>query len=191
MNLIHLIKKSILELKGTYGLLLLASLPLSFLPLVIQQNKIVGMLLLLVFSGPLKAGLSKLSLAIVNKQPLQFSYFLDGFNHFKNALGIFLLSLVFIIGGLFLFIVPGIIIAIWLSQSYFILIENPTMEPMDIFKKSKELMKGMEVKYFLTLLIFTIISLVLILGKVPLVSLLIVPIQYVTFANFYQFLKHK
>ncbi|NIJ43850.1 hypothetical protein FHR24_000289 [Wenyingzhuangia heitensis] len=191
MNIIPLIKKSILDLRGYFGLLLLASLPLSFLPLLIQQNKILGMLLLLIFSGPLKAGLSKISLAIVKKQTLQFSFLLEGFTYFKNSLGVFLLSLVFIIGGLFLLIIPGIIIGIWLSQSYFILSENPTMEPMEVFKKSKELIKGNEIQFFLIMLFFTSISLLLILSKLTLVSLLIVPLQYVTLSNFYQFLKHK
>lgn len=191
MNILHLIKKSVLDLRGYFSILLLASLPLSFLPLVIQENKIIGMLLLLVLSGPLKAGLSKLSLAIVDKQPLKLSFFLEGFTYFKNSLGVFLLSLVFIIGGLFLLIIPGIIVAIWLSQSYFVLAENPTLEPMDVFKKSKELIKGSELQLFLIMLFFTSISLLLILSKLTLVSLLIVPIQYVTLTNFYHFLKNK
>ncbi|NJB81259.1 DUF975 family protein [Wenyingzhuangia aestuarii] len=189
MNILHLIKKSVLDLRGYFSILLLASLPLSFLPLVIQENKIIGMLLLLVLSGPLKAGLSKLSLAIVDKQPLKLSFFLEGFTYFKNSLGVFLLSLVFIIGGLFLLIIPGIIVAIWLSQSYFVLAENPTLEPMDVFKKSKELIKGSELQLFLIMLFFTSISLLLILSKLTLVSLLIVPIQYVTLSNFYNYLK--
>lgn len=189
MNLLEIIKKSISDLKGYWSIMLLASLILGVLPITVQYNKTLGLLLLLILSGPLRSGVSKIALLIEQKKEATITHIFEGFKFFKNSLGVFLLSLVFIVGGIIFFIVPGIIIMIWLSQSFFILVENPELEPMEVFKKSKELIKGKELKYFTLLIIFTLITLLLALSKLILLSFLIAPVQYVVFANFYQNLK--
>ncbi|ANW97247.1 hypothetical protein AXE80_13515 [Wenyingzhuangia fucanilytica] len=189
MTNIDILKKSFQDLKGFWSTALLASMPLSLLPVFIQYDKTIGMLLLLLLSGALRAGVSKVTLCIASKQPVKLNYIFDGFNYFKHSLGVFLLSMLFIALGLICFIVPGIIIAIWLSQSFFILVENPNLEPLEIFKLSKEMIKGNEIKLVYLFLIFVLISVVLILLNLVLLTLLIAPIQYVVFANFYNSLK--
>ena len=189
MNVLAIIKKSITDLKGYWNIAILASLLMGLLPMTIQYNKTLGLLLVLLFSGALKAGVSKISLLIVNKQKLEFLNIFDGFYMFKNALGVFLLSMVFIALGLICFIVPGIIIMIWLSQSFFILIENPSLEPLEVFKKSKALIKGHEFQFFVLIIIFSLLTVLLILSKLFILSLFISSIQYVVLANFYLNLK--
>jgi len=189
MKFLDLIKKSILDLRGYFSVLLVASIPLSLLPIAIHQNKTLGIFLVLVLSGPLRFSLSKMSLALVRKESIKVTQLFEGFHYFKNSLGVFLLSIVFVLLGLVAFIIPGIIIFIALSQSYFILADDPDLEPMDVFKKSRSIMKGLEVKFFLIIIIFTCASLLLVLTKLTLVSLLLVPIQYVTLANFYENIK--
>ncbi|SHH41987.1 DUF975 family protein [Wenyingzhuangia marina] len=189
MTNIDIIKKSIKDLRGYWSMALLASIPLSLLPVSIQYDKNIGMLLLLLFSGAFRAGLSKVTLNIATKQPLKMYLIFDGFTYFKHSLGVFLLSMLFIGLGLICFIIPGILIAIWLSQAFFILVENPSLEPLEIFKKSRELMKGNEIKYLSLFLIFILLSVVLIISNLVLLTLLITPIQYVVFANFYRSIK--
>ncbi len=191
MNLIEIIKKSVLDLKGYWNIAILSSLLLGLLPTTIQYHKIIGLLFILVFSGALRAGICKIALLATQKQQATLGHIFEGFKFFKNAMGVFLLSLVFIALGILLFIIPGIIIMVWLSQSFFILVENPELEPMDVFKKSKELIKGYELKFFTLLITFTLITLVLAFSKLIILSFLIAPIQYVAFANFYQYLKEK
>ncbi|MDO3694011.1 hypothetical protein QVZ41_03990 [Wenyingzhuangia sp. chi5] len=189
MSTIDILKKSFQDLKGFWSIALLASLPLSLLPGFMVLDKTIGLLLILVLSGPFRVGLSKITLNIVNKQPIKMSYIFDGFTYFKHALGVFLLSMIFIGLGLICFIIPGIVIFIWLSQAFFILVENPSSEPIEVFKISKEMMKGNEIKYLTIFMIFIVISVILILFKLIFISLLIVPIQYIVFANFYNSLK--
>lgn len=183
-------KKSFQDLKGFWSIALLASLPLNLLPSFFIYDRTIGLLLILLFSGALRVGISKVVLSIVNKQAVHVSYILDGFKNFKNSLGVFLLSMIFIGLGLVCFIIPGIIIFIWLSQAFFILVEHPELEPLEVFKKSKEMMKGHEVHYFIIFLIFTLISLAFVFLNLMFLSLLITPIQYIVFANFYKNIKN-
>lgn len=189
MSIIDILKKSFQDLKGYWSIVLLASLPLSLLPGFMVLDKTIGLLLILVLSGSLRAGLSKITLNIVNKQPVKMSYIFEGFTYFKHALGVFLLSMLFIGLGLVCFIIPGIIIFIWLSQAFFILVQNSSLEPIEVFKISKEMMKGHEVKYLTIFVIFILLSVVLIISNLVLLTLLITPIQYVVFANFYRSIK--
>lgn len=189
MDIVQIIKKSIKDLKFFWGVVLLASLPVTLLPNIFLINKTLGLFLILVLSGALRVGLSKICLTVVEKKPINLAFILDGFLYFKNALGVFLLSTIFIVLGLFAFIIPGIVIAIFLSQSYFILAENPKIEPLEIFKKSRNLIKGFELQYFLLLLLFTSISVIFFLINLRFLSILIVPIQYIAMTNFYKILK--
>lgn len=187
--MVDIIKKSIKDLKGVWGIALISSMLLSLLPMFYLQHKQLGLLVILLFSGALRAGNTKVVLCIATKKFLKINYIIEGFSYFKNTLGVFLLSLVFISLGFLFFILPGIIIAIWLSQSFFVLVENPSLEPMDIFKKSRELIKGYELKYFLIFFLFTVLTLALVFVNLSFLALLLAPIQYVVFANFYIFLK--
>lgn len=189
MDILQIIKKSIVDLKIYWGVMLLASLPLALLPSLFAVNKTLALLAILILSGPLKLGLSKISLAIVRKQSVSIQHLFDGFLNFKNALGVFLLSTVFTIIGLFAFIIPGIVIALFLSQSYFLLVDNSENEPLEIFKLSRNLIKGYELKFLTLLLVFISITLLLFFSKLSFLSIALAPIQYISTANFYMYLK--
>ena len=189
MDIVQIIKKSFQDLKFFWGVVLLASLPITLLPNIFLIHQTLGLFLILVLSGALRAGLSKICLTVVDKKPINLAFILEGFLYFKNALGVFLLSTVFIVLGLFAFIIPGIVIAILLSQSYFILVENPELEPLEVFKKSRNLIKGFELSYFSLLLLFTSITVLFFLINLPFLSILIVPIEYIVMTNFYKSLK--
>ena len=104
--------------------------------------------------------------------------------------------LITIIAGLFitlwalLLLIPGIIAAISYSQVYFVKLDNPDMEVMDVLKKSKELMNGHKMDYFVLQLSF--IGWV-ILGALTLgiLYLWVIPYMSVTEANFYNELVKK
>ncbi len=189
MELALIFKKSVQDLKLTFGMALVASFPVSMASMALGFHKVIGLLLLLVVSGPLRAGYSKICLNIAKGIPVTIKDTFEGFSYFKNALGVFLLSLVFTFLGLIAFIIPGIVILILLSQSFFVLVENPTLEPLEVFKVSRDLMRGYELKYLSLLLIFVAIAMLLFVTKFMFLGFLIAPIQYVVFANFYKELK--
>ena len=103
---------------------------------------------------------------------------------FAPAIVITLLVAIFTALWTILFIIPGVIAAIGYSQVYFIKLDNPDMEAKDVLNKSKELMNGHKMDYFVLLLSFIgwAILGVLTLG---ILYLWLVPYMSVTFANFY------
>lgn len=70
------------------------------------------------------------------------------FNLFFKALGLFILQTIIIYVGLILLIVPGIILSFSLSQSYYVLVENPDKSIIDCLKESNAIMKGYKWKLF-------------------------------------------
>lgn len=52
------------------------------------------------------------------------------------------------------FIIPGIIAALSYSQTFYLMIDDPSLSGMDALRKSKELMKGHKCEYFLLCLSF-------------------------------------
>ncbi len=89
-----------------------------------------------------------------------------------------------------LLIIPGIIAAISYSMSSYIKVDNPDMDTMEVIKKSKEMMNGHKMDYFLLNLSF--IGWVL-LGILTcgILYLWLIPYYSVTMANFYNEIKEK
>ncbi|MEN8765088.1 MAG: hypothetical protein ACN4EF_07685 [Wenyingzhuangia sp.] len=191
MSNLTILKRTIKDFKRSWSVALIASLPLNLLPSVFIFDKTVGLLFFLILSGPLRTILSRTTLLITQQKLIKTEEIFSGFISFKNALGVFLLSLVFIVLGGLLFIVPGIIIAIWLSQSFFIMVQYPSLEPMEVFKKSKEMMKGNELKYINLFLLFFSFSVIILYFNLLFLSILIAPIQYIAFAHFYNSIDKK
>ena len=103
---------------------------------------------------------------------------------FVPALIITLVTGIFIGLWSLLLIIPGVIAAIGYSQVYFIKLDNPDMKEMDVLKKSKELMNGHKMDYFVLCLSFIgwILLGVLTLG---ILYFWLIPYMSVTQANFY------
>ena len=66
----------------------------------------------------------------------------------------YLLMIVAVIIGLFLFIIPGIIVMLGLSQIVFVFLEDPEIGIIDSLKRSWELMNGYKWEYFVLMLSF-------------------------------------
>ncbi|HCW54263.1 MAG TPA: hypothetical protein DG753_11120 [Clostridium sp.] len=102
-------------------------------------------------SGIVTFGVTTYSLNVARNRNAAFTDLFDGFNG-KVILKAIILGLIVTIAttaGLFLFVVPGIIISIMFSQSFYILIENNEMSPIDCIKESTEMMKGHKKEYFM------------------------------------------
>lgn len=139
---------------------------------------------ILLLAGPLAVGLAGFFLNIARGREAELGNIFDGFQSFGNALGTYLLMLVAIMVGFMLLVIPGIILSFGLSQSMFILADNPDMGPVDVLKKSWKIMDGHKFDYFILSLRF-IGWAILCLFTFGIGYFWLFPYMQTTFANFY------
>jgi uncharacterized membrane protein len=116
---------------------------------VIQNIPYIGMLASLFITGPLVLGLAIFFLNYSRKEEANVNQLFDGFKNYGRALGTYLLLFFYVLLWTLLFIIPGIIAQIGYSQVWFILAEDDEISPNDALKKSKEMMYGYKMQYFL------------------------------------------
>jgi uncharacterized membrane protein len=108
-----------------------------------------GQLLAILIAGPLAVGAAFFSLKITRDQEAKTDDLFFSFNNnLGNSILAYLLLTIFVTIGIFLLIIPGIIVAFALSQTFFILAENPSMDSYSAVVKSKDMMKGYKWQYF-------------------------------------------
>ena len=116
---------------------------------VIQNIPYVGMIASLFITGPLVLGLAIFFLNYSRKEEANVNQLFDGFKNYGRSLGCYLLLVLYVLLWTLLFIIPGIIAQIGYSQVWFILSEDDEIEPNDALKKSKEMMYGYKMQFFL------------------------------------------
>jgi uncharacterized membrane protein len=121
------------------GLSLFAQIP--FAGLVFS----IGSLLI---TGALNLGVATFWLSLSRTGNGDFNQAFSGFARFGDALVANLLAGIFVCIGILLLIVPGIIVALMLSQTFFILADNPRMDAIDALRRSRQMMRGNKWKYF-------------------------------------------
>lgn len=109
----------------------------------------------LLFGGVFSTGLCRFLLNIVtNSKDPEINDLFSCFNIYFKTLGLNILIGIFAFIGFIFFIVPGVIILIMLSQSFFILAEDPSKSIMDCIKESARMMDGHKSEYFVLQLSF-------------------------------------
>ncbi|MFO7887773.1 MAG: DUF975 family protein [Eubacteriales bacterium] len=108
----------------------------------------------LIVTGSLALGAIYFYMKLESGEEPNISIVFDGFQDFKRGLIFHLVSSIFIILWTLLLVVPGIIAAIRYSMGYYLMIENPDMEPMEALRESSELMKGYKMDFFMFALSF-------------------------------------
>jgi len=167
---------------GTFLIFLLISIGATLIPFA---GQVIGFLI----AGPLAVGGAFFALNIVREQAAKTDDLFFGFNNnLGNSILAYLLVFVFAFIGFILLIIPGIIVALALSQTWFILAENPSMDSYEAIIKSKNMMKGYKWQYFkIGLRLFGLGLLCLLTLGIGFLWLL--PYQYVVYAKFYEQLK--
>lgn len=176
------------QIKGNIGILFVISLlsglitgALSAIPLV---GTIAGMLLGAAFA-----------LAVINiylgltqgRKPEVADLFSEMSNILPAFCTQFLVGLFTFLWSLLL-IVPGIIKACAYSQAMYILAENPGISPMEAINRSKEMMQGHKMEYFLLVLSFFGWAL-LAPFTLGILYIWLLPYMQATMANYYRSLK--
>ena len=167
---------------GTFLIFLLISMGATLIPFA---GQVIGFLI----AGPLAVGGAFFALNIVREQAAKTDDLFFGFNNnLGNSILAYLLVFVFVFIGFVLLIIPGIIVALAFSQTWFILAENPSMDSYDAIIKSKNMMNGYKWQYFkIGLRLFGLGLLCLLTLGIGFLWLL--PYQYVVYAKFYEQVK--
>ena len=167
---------------GTFLILLLISMGAALIPLA---GQIIGILI----AGPLAVGGAYFALNIVRDQVAQTDDLFFSFNNnLSNSILAYLLVVAFALIGFVLLIIPGVIVALALSQTWFILAENPSMDSYDAIMSSKKMMDGYKFKLFKIQLRLLGLGLLCLL-TLGIGFLWLLPYQYVVYAKFYEEVK--
>lgn len=142
----------------------------------------------LLISCALGFGMTSYFLKISRNEPVTYNELFSKTNMFVSYLSISLLVGLFIFLWTLAFIIPGIIASLSYSMVFFVKLDNPDMGAMDVLRKSKQIMSGHKMDYFVLGLSFLGWA---ILGAFTLgiLYLWLIPYMQVTYANFYNSIK--
>ena len=167
---------------GTFLILLLISMGAALIPYA-------GQVITILMAGPLAVGAAFFALNIVKDQAAKTDDLFFSFNNnLSNSILAYLLFVAFALIGFVLLIIPGIIVALALSQTLFILAENPSMDSYDAIMSSKKMMDGYKFKLFKIQLRLLGLGLLCLL-TLGIGFLWLIPYQNVVCAKFYEEVK--
>lgn len=138
-----------------------------------------------VITPPLALGMYCFFLKLSRGQEASVNDLFSQFTIWGKAIILYILMSFFTFLWSCLFVIPGIIAAIRYSQAYYIMLDNPELSSLEAINRSKEMMKGHKMDYFVLGLSF--FGWVL-LGSLTLgiAFLWIGPYMSTTYANFYR-----
>ena len=184
-----LIKEGFEKLSGKW-LLAIAVIILigifSNLPQFVDQKLAI---LNVFLSGAISVGAATFFLKIVRGQQERLEDIFEGFRtNYVASLVALVLTFIVVFLGFLLLIVPGVILGLGLSQTFYILADDKEISGVDAMKKSWEMMDGYKVKFLLLCLLY---FLMVIAGLLALVVgiFFVIPIIQNTNALFYDKLK--
>lgn len=149
---------------------------------------IICEILSVIVSSVIVVGISKLGLNFAGQGEPEFKDIFSGKNVFLKSIGLYLLVGIVVGVGFILLVIPGIILALMFSQTFYILADDNEISVIDCMKKSAAMMSGHKWECFVLMLSFIGWAIV---AAIPLGLgyLWLVPYQQVTFANYYLELK--
>ena len=148
MNLLNLMRQSREKLKPHWIIAVLVCFIYAIAVGVPTELNAYGEFLSYLLAGPLQLVMSVYFLNILNERPASIENLLEGF---KPLLKVLLVYLVISIGtflGIILLIIPGIIVSLGLSMSFYILFENPDLTIEEVLKESWNLTNGYKMELF-------------------------------------------
>ena len=155
-----------------------------------EEIMIIGGIVAIIIAGPIYYGISAFILNIVRGKDAAVSDIFVGFTGkiIIKAIVLMILNSIVISIGYIIFVIPGIILSIMLSQCFFILVDNNDLSAIDCMKLSCEMMKGNKMYLFVLFLSFLGWF---ILGEITcgIGYLWITPYYSITLGNFYEELK--
>lgn len=127
-----------------------------FITLIFKESSIGNIFssILTIALLPIQIGIVRYVLELVRGKEANMDYLKEYYDKILVIIVISLLVGIFTFLGLILFIIPGIIIALGYSMVNYIFADNKEITAMGVLKRSKELMNGYKMDYFLFCLSF-------------------------------------
>lgn len=138
---------------------------------------------------PLGWGFSVYFLNLIRQESIAYERLFDGYKDFVRTFLLYFLYSLAVVIGMLLFIIPGIILAIGLMMSPYIVKDDKEISAMDALKKSWEITKGHKMKLFWLGLSFIGWGLLCIL-TLGIGFLFLAPYMNTAFAHYYEDLKN-
>ena len=155
---------------------------------VLQNIPFIGPIALIFITGPLALGLAIYFLNFLKDDESNLNQLFEGFKNYGGVLVTYLLYSIYILLWTLLFIIPGIIAQMKYSQVWFIMAEDSEISGNDALMKSKKMMDGFKMQYFLLALsFFGWILLAMLTCGIGL--LWVIPYMQTSYAKFYEALK--
>ncbi|MDP4266967.1 MAG: DUF975 family protein [Bacteroidota bacterium] len=143
-----LMSEALDALEGRWGITIGTCLVFILIQSIFRFIPYLGFIIIIIIRGPLSIGLNRFLLSISRRQEAEIGMLFSEFNNFKRAFLAYLLLIVYILLYTLLLIVPGIIKAYSLSQTFFILADNPSIGYNEALKSSERMMQGNKLRYF-------------------------------------------
>ena len=148
MDLVLLMQNSRLQLKPFWPLSVLVCMVYGILIGGPSELNTYGELLSILLAGPLQLGLCIYFLKIYNGSNPSFFDLFEGFKPLLNVLLAFIIINALTLIGLFFLLVPGIIISLGFSMTYYIIAEHPEMQFNEALECSWKMMDGHKTELF-------------------------------------------
>ncbi len=142
MDLVLLMQNARLQLKPFWPLSVVVCMVYGMLIGGPSELNTYGELLSILLAGPLQLGLCIYFLKIYNGNNPSFFDLFEGFKPLLNVLLVFIIINALTLLGLFFLLVPGIIISLGFSMTYFIIAEHPEMQFNEALEHSWKMMDG-------------------------------------------------
>ena len=150
--------------------------------------EVINEVIIIIVESFLILGIENFYLKLSRNEEVTYKELFTKTNMFKVALLSMILIAIFTTLWSLLLIIPGIIAAISYSQTYFVLLDNKDLTAKEAITKSKEMMQGHKMDYFILQLSFIGW---MILATIPFCIgfLWLIPYMETTLAHFYDSIK--
>jgi len=188
MDLLALMQKTRTQLMPFWVLSSAVCLVYALLIGIPSELNTFGELLSLLIPGPLQLGLCIYFLKISKGKDPSFFDLFEGFKPLLNVLLAFVIINALTLLGLLFFIVPGIVISLGFSMTYYLIAEHPEMQFNEALQQSWKMMDGKKMELFVLHLRFIPWYLLGLLFFVVGIFI-VVPWHNLAIANYYQSIK--
>ncbi len=176
------------QIKGKIGILFAISLLIGLISGALGSIPVVGTIASMLLSGAFSLATISIYMGITEGRKPELG---DMFSQLKNCLPAFCTT--FLVGlytflWSLLLVIPGIVKGCAYSQAMYILAEDPSMGASEAIRRSKTMMEGHKMEYFLLGLSFMGWA-ILAVFTLGILYIWLIPYMSATYANYYKSLK--
>lgn len=176
------------QIKGNIGILFVISLVLYLVSFAMSLIPLVGSIAALLITPALTLGMIGIYLNLTNGVKPEVAGLFSYVKNFWPAFKTYILMVVYIFLWMLLLYIPGIIKGFAYSQTMYIMAENPDMGANEAITRSREMMDGHKMEYFLLNLSF-IGWIILGIFTFGILYIWLMPYMQATMTNYYKYLK--